>query len=85
MRSKRLEPDILENYDATLLDKLRLTEGEYLKRAAVLLFHPDPEALVTGAYVRVGFFESAAELRYHDVIHGDLFTQVEKTMDLLLT
>lgn len=84
-RSKRLGPDILDEADDSLIDKLRLTDGTYLKRAAVLLFHPDPEALVTGAYIKIGYFETDSELRYHDEIHGDLFTQVDKTMDLLLT
>jgi ATP-dependent DNA helicase RecG len=84
-RSKRLGPEILEEEDEVLIEKLRLTDGEYLKREAVLLFHPDPEAFVTGAFVKIGYFESHSELRYQDEIHGDLFTQVDKTMDLLLT
>src|SRR4029077_15898409 len=53
--------------------------------AAVLLFHPDPERYVTGAFVKIGFFRTNTDLLYHDEIHGDLFTQVGKTMDLLLT
>jgi len=84
-RSKRLGPEILQEEDEVLIEKLRLTDGGYLKRAAVLLFHPDPEAVVTGAFVKIGYFESHSELRYQDEIHGDLFTQVDKTMDLLLT
>lgn len=56
-----------------------------LKRAAVLLFHPDPERFVTGASVKVGYFASETDLRYQDEIVGDLFTQVGKTMELLLT
>lgn len=51
----------------------------------MLLFHNDPEAVVTGALVKIGFFDTNGELLYHDEIHGDLFTQVDKTMDLLLT
>ena len=64
---------------------MHLLDGSYLKRAAVLLFHPDPERFVTGAFVKIGFFRTNADLLYHDEIHGDLFTQVEKTLDLLLT
>ncbi len=63
----------------------RLTEGAYLKRAAVPLFHPDPGKFVTGASVKIGFFESNSELRFHDEIQGNLFAQVDRTMDLLLT
>ena len=84
-RSQRLGADVLDENDATLIEKLRLTDGEYLKRAAVLLFHPDPEQYVTGASIKIGYFESNADLLYHDEIHGDLFTQVDGTMDLLLT
>ena len=50
-----------------------------------MLFHPDPEDFVTGAYIKIGFFESDAEVMYHDEIHGNLFEQVEKTIDLLFT
>lgn len=84
-RSGRLDAAALNEPDAALLNKLKLTEGAYLKRAAVLLFHPDPERFVTGASVKIGYFASESDLRYHDVIEGDLFTQVGKTMELLLT
>lgn len=56
-----------------------------ISSAAVLPFHPDPERFVTAAFVKIGFFRTNTDLLYHDEIHGDLFTQVEKTMDLLLT
>ena len=68
---------------AKLLDKLHLSEGSYLKRAAVLLFHPDAERFVTGAYLKMGYFENNVDLRYQDEVHGDLFTQVSQTMVLL--
>ena len=84
-KSKRLGPEALEEDDAGLIEKLRLTDGEYLKRAAVLLFHTDPERFVTGASIKIGYFENDADLRYHDEVHGNLFTQVERTTDLLLT
>ena len=35
--------------------------------------------------MKIGFFRTNADLLYHDEIHGDLFTQVEKTLELLLT
>ena len=68
-----------------LLDKLRLVEGDYLKRAAALLFHPDPERFVTGAYIKIGYFREHADLIYQDEVHGSLFQQVRQTMDLLTT
>jgi len=85
VRSKRLGTDALSEDDPGLLDKLRLLEGRYLKRGAILLFHPDPERFVTGASVKIGYFASESDLRYHDEVAGDLFSQVDKTMDLLLT
>ena len=72
---------ILQETDADLIDKLHLMEGRYLTRAAVLLFHPDPERFVTGAFVKIGYFLNDADLLYQDEVHGDLFTQVNETMD----
>ncbi len=80
--SERLTGDILDESDSDVIEKLRLREGEYLKRAAVLLFHPEPGILVRDAYVKIGCFRGA-ELLFQDVIEGDLFTQVDRTMDLL--
>lgn len=56
-----------------------------LKRAALLLFHEDPERWFTGAFVKVGMFRSNADLLYHDEIHGDLFAQMERTIEILRT
>lgn len=83
--SGRVDPADLRSSDAGLVEKLKLTEGHYLKRAALLLFHEDPERFVTGAFVKVGFFRSGADLVYHDTIHGNLFSQVARTVDLIQT
>jgi ATP-dependent DNA helicase RecG len=84
-RSGRLDAAALAESDTGLLDKLKLTEGAYLKRAAVLLFHPDPLRFVTGAFVKIGFFRSPSDLVYHDELIGDLFSQSQQSVDLLLT
>lgn len=84
-RSKRLDQEALGEDDSGLIEKLRLTEGNYLKRSALLLFHPDPERFFSGASVKIGYFASESDLRYHDEVQGELFTQVDKTMELLLT
>ena len=84
-RSARLSTGSLAESDAELVEKLHLTEGRYLKRAATLLFHADPEKFTTGACVKLGFFRTDSDLLYQDVIEGDLFTQVDKTLDLLTT
>lgn len=85
IRSKRLSEEALSEDDTHLLENLKLIEGDYLKRAAILLFHPDPEKFVTGAYIKIGYFENEADLIFQDEIHGNLFEQVEKTVDLLFT
>jgi ATP-dependent DNA helicase RecG len=84
-KSKRLDDDVLTESNDLLLDNLQLTENNYLKRAALLLFHPKPEKFVTGAYIKIGYFESDSDLIFQDEIHGNLFEQVEKTIDLLFT
>ena len=80
--SERLAGDILEESDAGVIEKLRLREQEFLKRAAVLLFHRSPASFVRDAYVKLGYFRNA-ELLYQDVIEGNLFEHVDRTMDLL--
>lgn len=47
-KSGRMDDADLKDANEGLLDKLRLTEGGYLKRAAALVFHSDPEKFVTG-------------------------------------
>jgi ATP-dependent DNA helicase RecG len=84
--AKRLSPEMIREKNETLLEKLHLkTDKRYLKRAAILLFHPDPEKYITGAFIKIGYFNSDEELVFQDDVHGHLFMQVDKTMDLLLT
>ncbi len=83
--SRRLDAAMLRESATGLMEKLHLLEGSYLKRAALLLFHPDPEYFVTGAFVKIGFFRTNTELLYQDEIHGDLFTQADQTVNLMIT
>ena len=84
-KSGRMNEAVLHDSNETIIGNLQLREGKYLKRAALLLFHEDPERFVPGAYVKIGFFRSDADLAYQDEVHGNLFEQAEKTLDLLLT
>ena len=84
-KSGRVSDEVLAQSNALLIDNLNLKEGDYLKRAAILLFHNDPEKWVVGAYIKIGYFRTDADLLYQDDIHGSLFVQAEKAMDLLLT
>ncbi|MCH7402248.1 ATP-binding protein [Belliella kenyensis] len=84
-RSQRIDEESLADSNEHLIENLQLKEGKFLKRASILLFHPNPEKHITGAYIKIGFFESDSELRYQDEIHGNLFEQIEKTTELLFT
>ena len=84
VESQRLPPQALNESDESVIERLRLRDGAHLKRAAVLLFHPEPHRFFMEASVKIGAFRGA-ELLYQDVIEGDLFTQVDRVMDLLYT
>ncbi len=83
--SNRMSDEISNENNDLLLEKLYLLDGTYLKRAAILLFHNDPEKYITGAFIKIGFFRTDYELIYQDEVHGNLFEQIEKTMSILLT
>ncbi len=85
VKAQRIEDDVLTDTNEQLAENLQLIENEYLKRAAILLFHPNPDKFVTGAYIKIGFFETDDDLKFQDEIHGNVFEQVEKTTDLLFT
>jgi len=81
--SARLTAEDLDVSDEELLGKLQLTEGEYIKRAAILVFHQNPENWVPGAYLKIGCFENDADLVFQDEIHGPLVTMADKAEDLV--
>jgi ATP-dependent DNA helicase RecG len=85
-RAKRLNENELAVNNEELLEALHLYDKDQLKRAAILLFYPDPQRFVTGAYVKIGFFgDSATDLKFQDEVEGTLLQQVDRTMDLLTT
>ena len=85
INSKRIDESILTENNINILENLRLIENRYLKRASILLFHPDPEKYVTGSFVKIGYFQSDTELVFQDEINGNLFEQVEKTIEILFS
>lgn len=85
VRSGRMSANDLKLSRHDLLEKLNLLDGQYLKRAAVMLFHRNPEKWITGSYVKIGFFDTDADLRYQDEIHGSLMIQADRVIDLLYT
>jgi len=85
IKSNRIDESSKNDSPAQVLENLKLIENNSLKRAALLLFHPDPGKFVTGAYIKIGFFRTDSDLLFHDEVYGNLFEQVEKTMELLLS
>ncbi len=85
-RTHRVDDGVLDDSRETLLSDLRLMDDEtkLLKRAGVLLFHPDPEKYVFGAYIKIGFFsDDDGNLVSQDEVHGALMEQVVKALELI--
>ncbi len=82
-QSTRVDEEVLNDSKQTLLENLDLIENGYITRAGILLFHPRPDKLFTGSYIKIGFFKSDDDLRFQDEIRGNIFEQVEKTLELL--
>ncbi len=66
-----------------LLEKLQLVHKGKLTRAAVLLFGKDPQKFYISSIIRVGKFLDDVTLHSMDEINGNLFQQVEGTMEVL--
>jgi ATP-dependent DNA helicase RecG len=79
----RIESSLLEEPKEVLLEKLHLTAGGYLTNAAMMLFAKDPEKWQLGAYVKIGYFETDADLMYQDEVHGSLIEIVDKIVELV--
>jgi ATP-dependent DNA helicase RecG len=83
IESTRMKEKDLQISNEAMLDSLRLTEGSYLRRAALLLFHQDAEKWIPGAYVKIGKFASDTELVYQHEVHGSLISLPDKVMDVI--
>lgn len=84
-QSGRVDKEVLEDSDEVLIENLHLIDDTcQLMRSAVMLFHPDPEKYVTGAYIKLGFFAGEDDdLVFQDEIHGPLILQVDEVVRLL--
>ncbi|MCD6121952.1 MAG: putative DNA binding domain-containing protein [Spirochaetales bacterium] len=79
-------PSISKESDITvLLQKLNLLIDDKLKRAAILLFAKNPQKFYRQSVVRIGKFLSDTDIQTTDIINGDLFIQLEKTLEILKT
>ncbi len=85
LKSKRIAPDAAEEDTKTLLSNLHLiTDNGKLKNAALLLFGKDPKKYFISAYVKIGRFgESDADLKFQDVVEGNLIEMADKVMEIL--
>ena len=81
----RLTEEQLNVSNKDLIHNLHGFENNYLTRAAVLSFHPDPEQWFTGAYVKIAYFLDEANILYQDEVHGPLLVQVERAMEIIYT
>jgi len=67
-----------------LLKKLRLLENGHLKRAAIVLFGKDPGKYYPNMAVKIGKFgESDADLKFHEVVEGNLIQLKEQIGEML--
>lgn len=79
----RIAPALLNEPKAVLMEKLRMTNGDYLTNAAMLLFCKDPDKYQLGSYIKIGYFENDAEILYQDEVHGSILEQVDKAIELI--
>lgn len=79
-------PSITKEKDwKVILEKLRLIENGKIKRACILLFGKDPQKFYIHSQVKIGKFKTPTEIIYTDIIEGNLFAQLENTLDILKT
>lgn len=83
VQSGRMTEESAREGNEEILKGLGLIRNGVLTRAAVLLFHPTPERWFTGAYAKIAFFPNDADIAYMDEIHGSLFVQAERIIDIL--
>lgn len=86
LRCKRIAEEDAALPRTELLRHLNLLDQSgMLKRAAILLFHRQPDRWFNGAWVKVGFFANNVDILYQDEVHGSLMMQAERVLDLIYT
>ena len=81
----RIPSIVKETNNTTLLSKLKLIDDGDLKRAAILLFGNNPQDFYLQSVVRIGKFLSDTEIQTTDIVKGNLFQQLESTLEILKT
>ena len=84
VKSNRLPQVEDENDIMQIFKNLRLTDGEKLKRSAVLLFGKDPRNFFINAFIKIGKFgKTDDELLSQEVIEGNAFELANQTLEIL--
>ena len=85
LKSNRITPGAAKEDTITLLKNLHLVNDEgNPKNAALLLFSHNPQKYFTTSYFKIGKFgESDADLRFQDIVEGNLIEMADKVMDIL--
>ena len=82
--AKNRIPSIVNETSQQVLTKLKLLDNSLKpNRAAILLFGKDPSKFYISAFMKIGKFMSDTDLVSTDDIEGNLFTQLEKALELL--
>ncbi|MCG2715978.1 MAG: putative DNA binding domain-containing protein [Candidatus Marinimicrobia bacterium] len=77
-------PSIVREKDfVTILKKLNLIENQHLKRAAIMLFGKEAQRFYSHACVKIGQFLSDTDIQKTDIVKGNLFQQLETTLEIL--
>jgi len=69
----------------TVLEKLNLVEDSNLKRAAILLFGNNPQKFYIQSCIKIGKFFTETDIQTTDIIEGNLFEQLENTLEILIS
>lgn len=64
VKSRRMDEPDIQVSNEQLLDNLNLINDGFLTRAAVLLFHHNPEKWIPGSYVKIAYFQSESDILY---------------------
>jgi ATP-dependent DNA helicase RecG len=68
------------------LDKLHMRNEGQLKRAAIILFGKEPAKFFNSTFVKIGrFVNSDADLRFHEVVEGNLIYMKDRIEEILNT
>ena len=96
--SKRRTIEEVKVSDEQVISDLKLVyesserKGE-LTRAAVLLFHPEPERYISGASIRIAYFAPEGaygankenDIIYQDEVHGPIIFQADRIVNLVFS